>query len=414
MAAVGPGDGAPGALRALRANRNFRLLWIGQVLSDLGTQIGTLAYPLLVLALTHSALIAGAVGTVASVAAFAVRLPAGALADRLDRRRTMIICDGTRTAALAALAALVATHAVDWPLVMVVAVIDRAADTLFTPASMAALPLIVADEHLESAWAVTEGRQYAVNIVGPPLGGLLYGLGRAIPFVADAVSYGISVLTSQRLRGPFGIVADPTPRRGLWAEALEGLKLLWRDSLLRAVLIQAPLINFAFTGAIFTVILGLRRHGVSAAAIGGAEAVIMVGGLVGAVVAPQIRQRVSVRQAILLLTVSGALLMLVAAVILPSPAVAVPLAVPLILSPATNAALFAIMLRRTPAAMHGRATNSLFQVATALAALAPLASGVVVDQASARWAMGLFAAALAAVVPIALLLPATPAEPTDG
>jgi len=208
-------------------------------------------------------------------------------------------------------------------------------------------------------------------------------------------------------------VADPTPRRGLWAEALEGLTLR-RDSLLRAVLIQAPLINFAFTGAIFTVILGLRRHGVSAAAIGGAEAVIMVGGLVGAVVAPQIQQRVSVRQAILLLTVSGALLMLVVAVILPSPAVALPLAVPLILSPATNAALFAIMLRRTPAAMHGRTTNSLFQVATALAALAPLASGVVVDQASARWAMGLFAAALAAVIPIALLLPATPAEPTDG
>ena len=89
--------GAPGALSTLRANRNFRLLWIGQVLSDLGTQIGSIAYPLLVLALTHSALIAGAVGTSASIAAFAVRLPAGALADRLDRRRTLIVCDGVRT-----------------------------------------------------------------------------------------------------------------------------------------------------------------------------------------------------------------------------------------------------------------------------------------------------------------------------
>ena len=106
---------------ALRANRNFRLLWIGQVLSDLGTQIGNLAYPLLVLALTHSALIAGTVGTAASGAAFAVRLPAGALADRLDRRRTMVLCDGTRMLALIALAALVVTHAVSWPIVLVVA-----------------------------------------------------------------------------------------------------------------------------------------------------------------------------------------------------------------------------------------------------------------------------------------------------
>jgi len=414
LTALGPGDGAPGALRELRANRNFRLLWIGQVLSDLGTQIGSLAYPLLVLALTHSPLIAGAVGTVASVAAFGVRLPAGALADRLDRRRTMMACDGARTVALAALAGLVATHAVDWPLVMVVAVIDRAGDTLFTPASMAALPLIVADEQLEPAWAVTEARQYAANLVGPPLGGFLYGLGRAVPFVADAVSYGVSVLTSRGLSGAFASAAEPELRRGLWAEAFDGLKHLWQDSLLRAVLIQAPLINFAFTGAIFTVILGLRRHGVSAVVIGGAEAVIMVGGIVGAFVAPQIGRRMTVRQSILLLTVSGAILMLVAAAVLPSPAVAIPLALPLVLSPATNAALFAMVLRRTPPGLHGRANNGLLQIATALAALAPLASGLVVEQASARWAMVLFAVALAAVVPIALLLPATPAEPRDA
>jgi hypothetical protein len=412
LATPGSAGDAPGALSTLRANRNFRLLWIGQVLSDLGTQIGALAYPLLVLALTHSALVAGAVGTAASATAFVVRLPAGALADRLDRRRTMIACDGMRALALAALALLVATDAVAWPVVMLVAVIDRAADTLFTPASMAALPLIVADEQLEAAWAVSEGRQYAANIVGPPLGGLLYGLGRAIPFLADAVSYGISVFTSHRLEGRFGLSTD-TAKRGLWAEAMDGLKLLWRDSLLRAVLIQAPLINFAFTGAIFTVILGLRRDGVSAVVIGGAEAVIMAGGLVGALAASPIRTRVTVRQAILLLTVIGTLAMLAASAILPSPAIAVPLAIPLILSPATNAALFAMVLRRAPPAMHGRVNNGLLQVATALAALAPFVSGLVVERASAAWAMGVFAVALAIVFPIALVLPKMPDEVGD-
>lgn len=397
--------GAPRALSTLRANRNFRLLWIGQVLSDIGTQIGALAYPLLVLALTHSAVIAGVVGTAANGAAFAVRLPAGALADRLDRRRTMILCDAMRAIALAALAVLVVTHAVAWPVVMVVAVIDRAGDTLFTPAAMAALPLIVADEQLESAWAVSEGRQYAANLVGPPLGGFLYGLGRAVPFFADAVSYGVSVVTSHRLRGVFASVAESESRRGLWKEAFDGMKHLWRDSVLRAVLIQAPLINFAVNGAIFTVILGLRRNGVSATAIGTVEAVIMVGGIVGAVLAPQIGSRLSLRQSILLFTVLGSLFMLVAAVLLPSPAVAVPLAIPFLLAPATNAALFALMLRRTPPALHGRVNNGLIQVAVALAALAPLASGLVIEHASAEWAMALFAAALIVVVPIALVAP---------
>lgn len=401
---------AASPIGALRANRNFRLLWIGQILSDLGTQMGTLAYPLLVLALTHSALLAGAVGTAAAASAFVVRLPAGALADRLDRRRTMILCDGVRTAALALLAALVAFHAVSWPIVLLVAVADRAGDTLFAPASIAALPLIVEDEHLEPAWAVSEGRQFAANLVGPPLGGLLYGLGRAIPFLADAVSYGVSVLTSRGLVGEFRPAAEEgIERRGLWAESFDGLKLLWHDAFLRAVLIQAPLINFAFNGAIFTVILGLRRHGVSAVVIGGAEAVIMVGGLVGAVLAPQIRARVTVRQAILLLTVVGTILFLAAAAIMPSPAVALPLALPLVLSPATNAALFAIVLRRTPPAMHGRVNAGLFQVAGALAAIAPLLAGLVVNEASARWAMVMFAASLAVAIPVALLV-STPSE----
>jgi predicted MFS family arabinose efflux permease len=402
------GRGASG-LGALRANRNFRLLWIGQILSDLGTQIGTLAYPLLVLALTHSALVAGAVGTAAEASAFVVRLPAGALADRLDRRHTMMLVDAARTVALATLAVLVATGAVNWPTVMAVAIVDRAGDTLFTPSSIAALPLIVPDEHLETGWAVSEGRQYAANLVGPPLGGFLYGIGRAVPFVADAVSYGVSVLTSRAITGDFATSSAPAEeRRGLWTESLDGLKLLWRDSFLRAVLIQAPLINFAFSGAIFTVILGLRRNGVSAVVIGTAEAAIMVGGIVGAVLAPRIRARLTVRQALLLLTGGGTIMFLAAALIMPSPIVAIPLALPLVLSPATNAALFAIVLRRAPASMHGRVNAGLFQVATALAAVAPLVGGIVVNEASANWAMVLFAMALALAVGVALIFPLPP------
>ncbi len=402
---AGAASNPKAALVPLRANRNFRMLWIGQVLSDLGSQIGTLAYPLLVLALTHSVVIAGAVGTVASAAAFAVRLPAGALADRLDRRWTMMVCDAVRAVALAVLAALVALGALAWPIVMAVAVIDRAGDTLFTPASTAALPLIVDNEQLEAAWAATEARQYAANLAGPALGGFLFGLGRTVPFVADAVSYGISFLTASRIDGQFAPSGD-AERRGLWAEAMDGVRMLWRDRLLRAVLIQAPLLNFAFTGAIFTVTLGLRRHGSSAVVVGGAQAAIMLGGLLGAFAAPAIQRRVTVMQSILLLSVPGSALMGVAAIVMPSPAVAIPLAIPLLLSPATNAVLFSALLRQTPESMRGRVNNALLQVAIGLATLAPLVSGLVIEHLSARWAMGVFAIVLASVTPIALRFPA--------
>jgi hypothetical protein len=226
----------------------------------------------------------------------------------------------------------------------------------------------------------------------------------------DAVSYGISVLTSRGLTGAFASAAQPGSGRGLWAEAFDGLRMLWRDSFLRAVLIQAPLLNFAINGALFTVILGLRRSGSSAAVIGGVLAVIMLGGIVGAVLAPQIRSRVTVLRAILLLSVSGTVLMLVAAAVMPSPAVAVPLAIPFIFAPAANAALFAIVLRRTPAAAHGRVNAGLLQVAGGLSAIAPIVSGLLVQRASASWAFVFFAASLAVVVPLALLFPATAAE----
>jgi MFS family permease len=100
------------------------MLWIGQLLSDTGSQIGLLAYPLLILALTHSAVLAGVVGTVRSIVLLCLQLPAGALSDRLDRRLTMIICDVMRTVLLALLAILIVVQLASWPVVLIVCVVE--------------------------------------------------------------------------------------------------------------------------------------------------------------------------------------------------------------------------------------------------------------------------------------------------
>lgn len=400
-----PGDvlGPPPAVATpppLSRNRNFRLVWIGQVLSGLGTEFGFLAYPLLILALSGSAVLAGAVATLTSVAAFLVRLPAGALADRWDRRATMIVCDAVRALTLAALAVLVATHHVTWWVVLVAATIDRVGDTLFTPASNAALPAIVHDSQLESAWAASEGRQYGASLLGPALGGVLYGIARTLPFVADAVSYGVSVATSGALKGRFTPARD-TARASLWRETLDGVRFTLGNPLLRAVVIQAPLINFAINGALFTVILGLRLHGASPGVVGLTEALAMTGGLVGAILSSRIQPHLTLTRAVNLLTVGGTAMLALAALVMPSPLVAAPLALPLIIAPTTNAVLFAALFRATPEELRGRVTNTLMQLATALAALAPVVAGVVTARLSASWALGVFAAAMAVAALVA-------------
>ena len=398
-AAAGPTPPVP-----LARNRGFRLLWIGQVVSNTGTEAAFIAYPLLILALTHSPTIAGLVGTAEMAVQLVLGLPGGAISDRLDRRLTMIVCDASRGGVLALLAVLVLVHLVTWPVVLVVAVIDGGANVLFNPSVNAALPGVVADEQLERAWAATEARTYAASLVGPALGGFLFGLGRAVPFVADAASYLASAGSMSRIRGKFR--AEPSgDRKALWREVADGLRLVWRQPLLRAVVIQAPLINFAFNGAIFTITLALRQHGTAPGVIGLTQAGIGVGGLLGAVIAPRLQGRLSLWQLAVAMTVAGAALFAVAAAVLPSPLVALPVAVDLLLAPSANAALFAAMLRATPEDMRGRVNSTVVQAAMALAALAPLISGLLVEHFSGQWSMAAFAAAMAVAGIMAVALP---------
>jgi MFS family permease len=275
----------------------------------------------------------------------------------------------------ALLGLLIAVHLASWPVVLVVGLIEGGAGAIFYPAAAAALPGIVADGQLEEAWAATEARTYGASLAGPALGGLLFGLGRAVPFLADAVSYAVSFGTVSRIRGRFR-PKQVTERKALWREVGDGLELVWQVPILRAVLIMAPVVNFAFNGVIFTITVALRQHGTATTVIGLVQAAVMVGGLLGA-----------------------------AALLIPSPLVAAPVAMALLLAPAANAALFAVMLRSAPEEMRGRVSNTVLMVATALAALAPLSAGLLVQRVSGAWAVGAFAATMAVAAALSLILP---------
>ena len=387
----------------LRRNAGFRMLWIGQVVSDTGTNAAFIAYPLLILELTHSAALAGVIGTVRLVVQIVLGLPGGALTDRFDRRLTMITCDAIRAVVLALLVALVVLHVVTWPVVMVVSLIDGGANVLFDPSATAALPVIVADSQLEQAWAATEARSYGASLVGPALGGLLFGLGSAVPFLADSFSYLASAGTVSRIRGRFRPERSGE-QESIWHEIAEGLRLVWRNPLLRAVVIMAPLVNFAFSGVIFTITVALRQHGTAPGIIGLAQAGIAAGGLAGAIAAPKLQGRLPLWQLVIVMTLAATGLFVVAAFVLPSPLVALPVAITLLLAPTANAALFAAMLRSAPEDMRGRVNSTVIMMATGLAALSPLTAGLIVQHVSGQWAIAAFAVTIgiAAIMCIAL------------
>jgi MFS family permease len=139
--------------------------------------------------------------------------------------------------------------------------------------------------------------------------------------------------------------------------------------------------------------------------IGLVQAAIAVGGLLGAVVAPRLQGRMRLGTLATTIILAGSLLFGAAAPLVPSPLVAVPVAMALLLAPAVNAALFAVTLRSAPEEMRGRVINTVLMATTALATLAPLTAGLLVQHVSGAWAVGAFAATAAVAAVLCLILP---------
>ncbi|GAA0518438.1 MFS transporter [Paractinoplanes deccanensis] len=401
---------------SLWRNRDFNLLWTSQILSDLGGAIAQLAIPLLVLEMTGSAVQAGVVGTAAQVTKLACRLPAGVLADRVNRRSALLVCDIVRLLAFAALAVAVATGHAGLTTIIVVAVIDAVCGAVFNTTEHAALRSLVAGPHLPAAVARNEARSYGTSLAGPPLGGLLFGITQALPFVGNAVSYLASLIGVALIRKPMQTSRDNPD--GHLAALVEGLRFVFTNPFLRSVLIIAAPLNFALTGTIFTIIVTLQRHGTEPGVIGLAETIVGAGGLLGALAAPALHRWMPFARLIRALCWAAFGFLAVSALLTISVATAAPVAIAVFVGPACNAALFAHQAAITPDVLQGRVLSVIFLFAMSAAAAAPLLAGLIVTAWSARVAVLVFAAVVALSAVTATIAPAIremrPAELVTG
>jgi MFS family permease len=208
-ASVATGAGAPVAARPLWQNRDFVLLWSGQVVSITGTQISTLALPLLVLALSHATAQAGLAAAARLLPYLLLSLPAGVLVDRWDRKRVIIVADFARLLAYGSVPVAYAMGRLGVAQLYAVALVDGTAFIFFDVAQLSCLPRVVPSAQLPGASAFNASGQAFSYIAGPGLGGLIVGLARttlagATPaYVVDGLSYLVSVLSLGAVRTPF-------------------------------------------------------------------------------------------------------------------------------------------------------------------------------------------------------------------
>ncbi|GIH06951.1 MFS transporter [Rhizocola hellebori] len=380
-------------LPSLWRNRAFTLLWGSQAMSDLGSSMSNLALPLLTLAITRSPVQAGVVGTAGALVRLACQLPAGVVTDRFERRRLMLAADAIRLIAYAILGFAVITDRVTLTWIIVTTVIVSVFNVAHENAQMGAIRNVVPLAQVPDATARNEARGAAVSLVGPPIGGALYSLSRSVPFFADAISYLLSFVGVWLVREP--LQQERTEPHGHPVkELIEGVKFTLAEPFLRAVLFIAAPMNLAFNGLAFAIIVILQQQGTPPALIGVVETIFGVGVLAGALLAPWITRRVSLRQLAIGITWLGVALIAISATLTGSILVGVPMAMAIFFGPACNAALFGYQAAITPDRLQGRVVSVIFLAAMSLASVAALLGGLLVHWWGGPAAILAFAAIL--------------------
>jgi MFS family permease len=173
----------------LRASRDLRLLVLGNVVSGLGTQAALVALPYQIYLETGSAFLTGLLGAVELVPLVAMALLGGALADRHDRRRLLLLDQVALVATAAALAALTFAGDPPVPLLYVLGALTAGFGAVQNVTRSAIVPNLVEPARLRSALALNFGLMQVTMVVGPGLGGLVIGaFGVGAAYTADAVS----------------------------------------------------------------------------------------------------------------------------------------------------------------------------------------------------------------------------------
>jgi predicted MFS family arabinose efflux permease len=279
--------------------RNFRLFWAGESISEVGNSVALVVIPLVAIDTLHTSTFTVTVLTAMVWLPWVViGVPAGAWVDRLSPRPVMLACDAVSAAVYASVPVAAWCGVLTVAQLIAVTLIAGAAAVFFNSAYQVLLPRVVDEADLAEGNAKLLGSQQVAQVGGPGLGGLLAQAGGPVTgLVANAASFAVSFCCLTAMRPP----RDRRPSDSGTGGMLDGLRFAWRDPYLRAMTAFSSLGNLALTGvdALLVVFL-VRTIGLSSAAAGLVMASLGVGGVLGALTARPLGRRVGTARALLI------------------------------------------------------------------------------------------------------------------
>ena len=352
---------------------SLRVLMAAYGVSALGTATSRTALPLVVLAVTGSAVRVGVAAFAVETATVASRVLAGGVVDRSPLRAVMLGGDLARAGASALLAVLLWTGAGGfWPLVVLPAVV-AVLGALVEPAMLRAVALAVPSASAGRALGLNEARNRACEVIGPPLAGGLLAAGAAAPFVADAASYLLCFGALRRLPLPARRAdADPGPFLG---SLRTGLSFVRARPLLCWLLGYAAVLQAGFAVLVLAFVITARQRGGDPVDIGLVFGAGALGGLAGALRAGRRASTASFPRVIGGFVAATAAWALTLAAAAPLPVVAAALALAQFIGVPATGRVIASIIGETPEELQGRVLSTALLASTLATPVAPLLAG---------------------------------------
>jgi MFS family permease len=292
-------------------NKNFLLLWLGQLVSMIGNRMHSLAVMWYVLNVTGSATKAG-ITMVFTILPNVILSPiTGPLADRLDRKKIIVITDLINGLLVGIIAILTFTNNLELWMLYSISALMSATTAFFSPAIQASIPAIVKKDNLVRANSLTQMTRNATSIFGPALAGVLITI-IGIPglFLLNSVSYLLSGFSESFISIP-KIKRDITKKTTILQDFKDGIKYTVKNTdLLHIIIVGGVIINFLF--APFTIIIAVMSKdilGLDSSGYGLLLSALSVGALVMSFFIPKISEKVGNFKLMFLgLTLEGLLL----------------------------------------------------------------------------------------------------------
>jgi MFS family permease len=293
-----------GGSRSLWRHRDFMLLWVGQSVSEIGSSVTWVALPLAAVVLLHASTFAVGLLTAAGTASFLlVALPAGLVVDRVAKRWLMLGCDLARMVIIGSVAAAAAFKVLTMTQLFVVALLSGLATVFFDVAYQSYVPALIGLDQLHDGNGKIGASQSFAQVVGPGLGGGLFGLLKAGAMSVDALSYAVSTVSLWLIRtketkaqpatspsaesvgtGSVGAGSAVGPRAGLFSEVFAGLRFVTGHRVLRKIAACTGTANlFGSMAGALEIIFLVRVVHVRAAEIGLLISIGSLGGILGGV-----------------------------------------------------------------------------------------------------------------------------------